>query len=465
MPTRHRIVSAVAAALERVGVSGGSTVMVALSGGADSVALLHVLLELQPYRCFNVAAAHLNHRIRGVEADRDEAFVCELCERLGVALICERAEGLTASTRNLEERARELRFAFFECAAETAGADFVALAHHRDDQAETVLMRLLRGAGAAGLAAMAESGPGRFIRPMLGVSRSEIHSFIDAGQIAFVEDSSNSSRTILRNRIRNELLPMLECDYAPGIADRLAQLGGEMRELDSLVSTLATRELDAMMAASDTLDVSRFSRLNPALQLGAARAFIARTTGSLRRVSRAHIEGIRRLAIAEGPSAAIDLPGGWRARREYELLKLERGGGRSIPATDVPIRLSLEGDTRLDDAGFIFSSLIGSDDAAAMPASLFEAVFDAAEVTTHGLVARRFRPGDRIAPLGIQGHRKVKDVFIDYKLPRERRVTWPLLTLGEQIVWIPGMVRARAALVAPSTEIVVRVNAKVHPNY
>ena len=447
-------------------MSRDSLVLVALSGGADSVALLHVLLELRARRGFAVAAAHLNHQIRGDESDRDEAFVRELCRRLGIELVRERAAGLDGTMPNLEESAREVRRDFLERAAEKADADFIALAHHRDDQAETVMMRLLRGAGAAGLKGMAEAGPGRIIRPMLTLARDEIRAFIQERGIDFVEDSSNASRTILRNRIRHELLPHIEHDYAGGFAGRLAALAKEMRESDDLISMLAAKTLVDISVASDALDASRFRGLHPALQLAVVRMFIERVTGSLRRVTREHIEAIRFLAVDAGPSAATPLPGRWRARREYDLLKLERyevdGSSVSFGSHGFSIKVNLDGDTRLDDVGFIFNCRIQSADAAAMPTSLYEAIFDAAGVIPHGLIARGFRAGDRVAPLGFEGHRKVKEIFIDRKLPRERRARWPLVTLNDQILWIPGIVRSRAALVTGQTETVLRIDARQH---
>ncbi len=184
--------------------------------------------------------------IRGAESDRDEGFVREMCARLGVELVVERAEGLEAGSANLEERARDERHRFLNRAADAVGADYVALAHHGDDQAETVLMRMLRGAGVAGLAAMAERGPGRLIRPMLDVSRAEIRDFLRARGIAFVEDSSNRSPEILRNRIRSELIPMLEREYAPGLRRRLSEFAGEMRAVDDFMVAAASIELEAM---------------------------------------------------------------------------------------------------------------------------------------------------------------------------------------------------------------------------
>jgi tRNA(Ile)-lysidine synthase len=455
---QNRLVSAVAAALARARVGADSSIVLGLSGGADSVALLHVLLELQPRFGFRLAAAHLNHRLRAAEADRDEAFVRDQCGRLNVQLIVEHASGLDVTVGNLEERAREARRNFFERAADELGTDFIALAHQADDQAETVLMRILRGAGVTGLAAMAEHGPGRIIRPMLQVSREEILDYVRDRNLEFVEDSSNASRSILRNRVRHELIPMIEREYAPAIARRLAELGGEMQGVDALVAELAERELDALTLASGVLDVSRLAGVPEALINPLLRRFIARTLGGLRRIERSHVDELRRLALEGGPSAVISLPGGWRAEREYSVLKLLR---RISPPRDAySIPLALDGDTRIDAARLVISSSRKPADSVAMPASLCEAVFDGATVGNGGLVARNFRLGDRIAPLGFEGHRKVKDVYIDRRMTRAKRAVWPIVMLGEEIAWIPGLARARVGLITAGTEAVIRLETR-----
>jgi tRNA(Ile)-lysidine synthase len=454
----HNLGSMVSAALERAGVGADSSILLGLSGGADSVALLHVLLELLSRFGFKLAAAHLNHQIRGAEAGRDEAFVRELCRRLDVELIVEHADSLDVAAGDLEERAREARNAFLERAADARGSNLIALAHHADDQAETVLMRMLRGAGVAGLGAMAERGPGRIIRPMLQVSHEEILDYVRERRLEFVEDSSNASRSILRNRIRHELIPMLESEYAPGLARRLAELGGEMQTLDAFVATLAARELDRLMLAPGVLDASRLSTVPEALRNPLLRQFIARTASSLRRFDRSHIDALRYLALEAAPSATLDLPGGWRAEREYQALKLGRRTSRRMDVYRIP--LSLDGDTRIDAADLVISASRKVADSVAMPASLHEAVFDAAAVGTGGLVARNFRIGDRIAPLGFEGHRKVKEVYIDRKIPRAKRSGWPIVMLGDEIAWIPGVARARVGLVKRATESVIRLEAR-----
>src|ERR1700722_17948717 len=313
-----KVIGAIQAALLRAGARRGSSILVGFSGGADSVALTSALLELRERLSFRVVAGHLNHRIRGAESDRDEAFVRAMCERLRVELIVERADGLdpSISSANLEERARDARREFLLRVADHVHADFVALGHHRDDQAETVLMRLMRGSGAAGMAAMAERGPGRLIRPMLSLSRAEIRDYLDARAIPFVEDSSNSSHDILRNRIRADLLPMLERDYAPGLGRRLVEVADEKRSLDELVPAIAGRDMDGMRGGGDPLDVSGFGAVNRAVQAVAIRLFLSERIGSLRRISRAHVEAIRELVLEGGPSDSIDLPGGWCAERE-----------------------------------------------------------------------------------------------------------------------------------------------------
>lgn len=319
----------------------------------------------------------------------------------------------------------------------------------------------MRGAGAAGIAAMAERGPGRLIRPMLSLSRAEIREYLNARSIPFVEDSSNASRDFLRNRIRAELLPMLERDYAPGLGARLVELGDEMRSLDDLVAAIAARELDAMRVGSDSgaLDVSGFGAVNRAVQAAAIRLFVAERLGSLRKISRAHIEAIRELILHGGPSDSFNLPGGWRAEREYNLFRLVNAGKRNTTSARFSVAIAADGITIVEAACFKFeASTIAAADAS-MPDSLSVAMFDAANIADAGLVARNFAAGDRIHPAGMRGTRKVQDIFVDRKLPRARRGSFPVVTVGGEIAWLPGLVRGECALVTKATETIVRVEA------
>jgi len=402
---------------------------------------------------YRVTAAHLNHAIRGAESDRDEAFVRALCARCEVHLIVERAQGLSADSPNLEERAREARHAFLNSTADRVGANYIALAHHSDDQAETVLMRLLRGAGAAGLAAMAERGPGRIIRPLLYVTRDEVLTYLESINENFVNDSSNQSSAILRNRVRAELMPMLERNYAPGLRGRLAQLASEMRALDDFIGEAARRELESN-ASEHGLDISGFAQLHPALQAEVIRQYIKSASGSLRRIERVHIEAVRQLCLEGPPNGSVDIPG-LRLVREYRVLKVE--ADRRPLVTPFMVRLS-QGRTEIPEAEFVFEMTMLSCAAAATPENKFEALFDGAGAAGE-LTVRNFREGDRIAPLGMTGHRKVQDIFVDNKLPIANRASFPIVELRGAIAWIPGIVRAQVGLVTEATDSVLHVRA------
>ncbi|MGC1336727.1 MAG: tRNA lysidine(34) synthetase TilS [Candidatus Binataceae bacterium] len=442
-------------------VSRDSLILVALSGGADSVAMLHALLDLRGLFGYRLAAAHLNHRIRGAEADRDEAFVRELCSRLAIDLVVERAEGLDAAMPNLEEAARDARHDFLRRTAERLGAKHVALGHHRDDQAETVLLRMLRGAGIAGLGAMDEAGPNRIVRPMLSLSRQDIRAYLHAIGALFVEDSSNESATLMRNRIRHELIPTLE-SYAPGVGARLAELSGEMRTLDAYVTREAARALGAMRTSGGELDLSSFAALDAALRAPVLRRFIAERIGSLRRIGRTHLDAMAALIMEGPPNGEISLPGRWRAVREYSRLRLTQKAARIAREFSVP--LALEGTTVVAESGYSFdAAIVGAAEAKSakhMFSDKATALFDLREIATTGLSVRNFMLGDRVRPAGMNGTRKVKDVLIDSKVARERRARVPIVVAADEIVWIPGVVRSGRGLLTRASKMAVRISAR-----
>ncbi|MBI3759444.1 MAG: tRNA lysidine(34) synthetase TilS [Deltaproteobacteria bacterium] len=474
----------IAEALARSGVGRSERILIALSGGADSVALIHALHGLRdghdrvPYE---LTAAHLNHRLRGDESDRDENFVRELCNRLQIELFVEHADGLAVGS-NLEERARDLRYEFLNRTADRVGARHIALAHHGDDQAETVLMRLMRGSGVAGLAAMDVKGPGRIIRPMIALCREQILEYLDARGVSYVTDSSNLSPAILRNRVRHELLPMLERDYAPGLGERLVELSDEMRSLDDYITREARRELTRrlgsadrmnrnlatdkphLVRAMDSLDLYGFGQLHPALANAMLREWLRMRFGDLRAVYRDDIARVGWLCAKAAPGSVAELTGGWRVRCEYGTASIEQA--RTNKDAYFNIELALDGMTEVCEAGFRFVARTlrrgdsGFPAEPSMPgADPMEAYFDADEVGSD-LIVRSFRQGDRIKPLGMTGTRKVQDVFVDRKLPRERRSIWPIIEAQSEVIWIPGMVRSRAALVTSTTQNLLQLTAK-----
>lgn len=455
---RRAFLAEVRQTLERVGVRPGAAIVVALSGGADSVALLHALLELRESGGFRLTAAHLNHALRGDESDCDQRFCDELCARLKLEFVVEKATELSPQMSNLEEAARQARHEFLNRAAVQTASDYVALGHHADDQAETVLMRLLRGAGVAGLSAMAETGPGRLIRPLLSLSRGDILSYLEEIGAPFVTDASNFSSALLRNRIRHDLLPTLNREYAPGTSKRLAALAAEMQSVDSFLSRAADRELSEMVAAGGELDLSRFAQVDPALRLSVLRRYLATHLGSLRRVNRDHLEGLSHLCLDGPANGEISLPGGRRAVRQYDRLRIADRAQAVRANFSTP--LSFEGTTEIAEAGLAFeASLVGAGEVA-MPSDHSAALFDVQAIAADGLTARNFKPGDRIRPLGMAGTRKVKDVFIDKKLPLVVRGRFPVVAMGARIVWLPGILRGDGALVSTASRTVLQIRAR-----
>jgi tRNA(Ile)-lysidine synthase len=454
--------------LSRARLSPADTILIALSGGPDSVALTHALHLLQQRPAssspaYRLAAAHLNHRLRGEQSDRDERFVLDLCRRLGIELVVERAAGLSLDSPNLEEFARDHRYAFLNRTADRMGARHIATAHHADDQAETVLLRLLRGSGAAGLAAMAENGRGRLIRPLLAVRRQEILAWLAAIGAEYVTDATNFSPDILRNRVRHQLIPMLERQYIPGLGRRLSELSSELHALDDFLTAAALRELTARTRPGKRLDLQGFSALHPALAATLMREFVRSRLGDLRRFGRGHFDSMRRLCLDGGPSSMVaSLPRGWRLRREYTSVVLEQEP--SAPPTPYALPLATTDETMVSAVGVIFDARIiaagepGFPSYPWHPEDTMQAYFDAGEVCH--LAVRGLLPGDRLKPLGMSGSRKLHDVFIDRKVPRVQRTNWPLVVVQDEIAWVPKLMRARVAIVTAATRSVLHL--RVH---
>jgi tRNA(Ile)-lysidine synthase len=458
----------VAQVLERNRVRPGAAIITALSGGADSVALLHCLLALSiSGNGCRIIAAHLNHRLRGAEADRDEAFVRALCERLELELVVEQAQGLDPAAGNLEERSRILRHEFLNRTAERYNADYIALAHHSDDQAETVLLRLMRGCGIAGASGMAEAGPGRLLRPLLGLTRADVIAYLEARGEPWVTDSSNLAMTNGRSRVRNHLIPLLEREYAPSLSRRLSEFATELHATSDFITMSAEAELKRRMARGGSLDLAGFAQLHPALAHALLREYLRMRRGDLRRVNRVHIESMRNICVDGPVNGLCDLPDGWRMRRAYGTAIAERVPRHAEAGFEIYLEPGVQ--SRVEAGGLAFTLTVIEPDGAFLALNPsyrrigpMEALFD--QDCGDGFALRSFRPGDRIRPLGMEGTRKVHDLFIDYKLPRDRRPSWPLVTARDgEILWIPGMARSRSALITPASRRAFWLTAEAGP--
>jgi len=427
----------------------GATVVAAVSGGIDSMVLLDLLASLDDYR-LNLVVAHLNHLLRGEESDRDEAFVREAADRYVLPCIVRRIDvrQLAREQRlSLEEAGRVARHELLEQTLGETGAGAVALGHHADDQAETVLMRLLRGAGSGGLSGMAHRS-GWKVRPLLDAGREQIAEYARLRGIPFREDSSNTDRRFLRNRVRCDLLPLL-ATYNPSISRTLIATAAIQAADDACLSTLADvlfGRLAAWVGDEITVPVAALRETPQALRMRLYRRAIQNLAGSLASVSFRHLTAIDRLLGAGGPSRTITIPGAVRVGLNYDTLRFFRNSSEATP----------EG-TRVD--GFGVYPVPGGHVLVA-PATL---PFSLESLTSrHALIdlgaapfpwtVGTFQDGDRLVPFGMTGSRKLKKLFADCKVPRHLRRRVPLLRDATgRILSVMGVRRSAFAPVTVET--------------
>lgn len=418
------------------------TLIVGLSGGADSVALLDLLATLPGYR-LRLIAAHLNHSLRGDESDADEAFCRSLAEQYAIPCETRRINvaALTfATSRGLEDAGRKARREFFEELAERYGAHGIVLAHHADDQAETVLMRLLRGAGSHGLAAMNVKN-GRYLRPLLDVRRSRLEEHLNERGLAWREDSSNRDTVFLRNRIRHELLPLLET-YNPSIYDCLNTTSGLLADESCLLDELAHQAADSACSESPdgwSCSIPDLAALHPALQRRLIRLILARTSRGLDFFTSTHIEDIRSLALCGPPNGRLTLPRSTTAIRAYDRLTIT--SATLTACTDWEMEITAPGRYQLPDGGYLeIGEATREDTPAAVGRHTIRVDLDKAPFPW---LVRSPRSGDRLAPVGMQGHKKLKDIFIDDKIPLQQRHQTPVVLSRQEIIWACGLRASR----------------------
>ncbi len=446
---------------------GGDTVVVAVSGGPDSTALVHGMAALAREMRWCLHVAHLDHGLRQ-DAAADARFVAAMSQALGL----EHHEG-TADPRSLAEReglsledaARRLRYEFLTRIAKDVGATAIATGHTLDDQAETVLIRLLRGSGLDGLTGIPpvrHSDAIRVTRPLLEVTRAEALAYLKEIGAGWREDSTNRNPEILRNRIRLVLLPALE-GYNPDVRRALARVAGLLRdEAQVLRSLAAPRIAEALSGDSASVRVARtpFARLPAALQRRALREAVQRVRGNLRGVRFVHIEGARRLVLAGEVGAWLPLPGGVRVTCVSEGAEVAVRGPARVPGT---YRLPVPGDVVALDFGVHVSADTITGDRLRAEVTRDETprntVMVDADVIGGELVVRGPKPGDRFAPSGMGGRTKLlADYLRDERVPRHRRALTPILTTGNDvIVWVVGMRASDVGRITPATKRAVRV--------
>ncbi len=467
---RHALERSVAASVRALRLfASGDHLLVAISGGPDSVALLAVLASLVPPWRLRLSALHVNYGLRGEESEEDERFVSRLCADLGVPLVCERidlhqADGLPKGL-SLQVRAREARYAALRRVAATFGADKITLGHTADDQAETLLMWMLRGSGAAGLAGIRPVREGVYVRPLLGVSRADVLAYLKAKGLAFRTDSSNAKPLYLRNRVRRDLLPLLK-EFNPAVVDALTRQASIFRDEDHCLEQWTVEWIGrhAQRGAGRAMTVPRTDllALPVAMQRRVVREVVKRVTGSGHGPTFGAAESVLEKVVRGRSGSSLALRGA-KVTREYDAIiccparGTQASAGRTVaPAQDSAIEIRhIPSAVVWPATGQTIRLRMMAAGTGGVPRGRHVAQFDA-ERFAHRLVLRAWKPGDVFHPQGMGGRRKkVQDYFCDIKLPRSRRTAVPLLVAPEGILWIAGYRADHRFCVTPSTKRIV----------
>src|SRR5438445_7161256 len=444
----------------------GDRVGVAVSGGADSVALLLLLLELREKLGVVLSVVHFNHKLRGKASDADEKFVAKLAAKHGLEfhnISVDVAKKAKKERAKLEDAARRARYDYFRSLEESGVCKRIAVAHTADDQAETVVAHLLRGTGLAGLGGIHPiSGP--VVRPLLGVRRNELRHFLRARKQTWREDATNRDTKRMRARIRKKLLPLLEKQFQPAIVKHLATLAELAREdeafLDALAEArtvmLAQKKDGQVRIAVDDLsqpwkreefnaENTEFAEKKKALSTRMVRRIVEKVKPRAGQLGANHVEAVLELARSGQSGSSISLPGGVEVRKDRDALvfqAVENAGGRALQSAPRKYEYKIDlagGDAglRVAELGCVFRLRVID-----WPPKRGETSRDGAVLDRDRLhfpmVLRNWRPGDRLRPMGHRSAQKLKRVLNERHVSRWERDGWPVLASGGDLVWTRG---------------------------
>jgi tRNA(Ile)-lysidine synthase len=445
--------------LERNLMRAGDRVAVAVSGGADSVALLRVLLELRTELGIVVVVAHFNHLLRGEASDADQAFTAAIAREHQLEFFTIRGDVQEVAQRRkkgVEETARELRYKWLNEVADSRKIDAIATGHTLDDLAETVLMKFLRGSGTRGLAGIypqLEPGPQQYqpyspgscfstayiVRPLLGVSRSSVEDYLTALGQAWREDESNLDHRFQRNRVRHQLLPLLEREYNPNIRQVLGEVAEIARAEEDYWNKVASGEIALRTPSRCSLRLNGFAELPLAVQRHVLKSFLGGGETGFE-----HIENALRCALGEIEKTT--LPGGylvWRQGTCLQVLTPEEQQARAVSGVNYEYRIMVPGMVHVKEIGLTLQTVVIPKKRVTDEERSSNSLM-AAELLGAELVVRNWRPGDRFWPVHSKSEEKLKRLFSEQHIPAGQRPGWPVVVRDSQIVWVRGLPVARA---------------------
>lgn len=447
-------------------IQKGDKVILALSGGPDSVCLLNVLSKLKDNLEFELYAAHLNHQIRGIKAHEDALYSIDLCKKLNIPYFVKSInvpEYANINKLSIEEAARDVRYGMLKDLKNQLNANKIAVAHNLDDQGETVLMRLLRGSGLNGLKAMDFKREDGIIRPLMDVQKKDIEKYCEEEALNPKIDHTNLEDEYTRNKIRLHLLPYIEENFASNIKEILARTANGLREDSYFIENIALEKYNKMATQIDRetvkLELEDFERLNPSIQKRIIRLAYKGVEGSVNGLETIHIQDCIDLIINQKTNGKINLPKGIIVQKKAINLFVSK---KELKYTPIEYNYELKPGEKviIKEIGLEFeASLLSKEKCKYLKTGSTIKSFDADKIKG-GIVIRSRQNGDKIKPLGLEGTKKLKDIFIDKKIPNDEKNKIPVLCDNEKILWVVGHTMTEEAKIDDKTKQVIRISAK-----
>lgn len=429
-------------------------VVAAVSGGADSVAMLYILHEISLQRKLKITVAHLHHGIRGIQADKDLVYVKSIASKLGLTFVSHRVNVPAIARKNkksIEMAGRDARYRFLIETAQRVNANVIATAHTLDDQAETIILKLARGAGRTGLSGIPRSieyNGIRIIRPMLDITRKEIEDFLQTKKILYRQDMSNKNTEILRNCVRHEILPLLRKKLNPQFDRVLARTVETFREEDNYLDAIARRYLarsinmDKYNCGNAKLKVKLLKRLPLAIRRRVLIQWLGMCGYPVEQIEFSPIDRIAHIIDNTSKPAKVQLTEHWLVTLRYENLEVVQVD-TSLQPLKRAVAVKIPGETVIHKLGIRIITYLkrGCNRYALTTENELSSsvLLDVSKLKYNKkLYVRSWKYGDRMRPAGMSGSRKLQDIFVDMKIPAERRHLLPIFLCNKEIVWFPG---------------------------